>query len=214
MVSALYFYMDELMPNVQQYQLENEGQDDEFNLTRTIPLDFEDMEPNEKLYMNKFLCDNTRMLYYERDLFDAIGTVAYSLEYKYDFRCQVMQWTNDKIRVNYFAGIKEERVLGKVIDSREDIEIGRDAEQNNPDLETVEVLRFNKATNFKGEIQVQYNERLYDMTTFIIIYHTSISNDTEIYSGWTFSNSAEWDDFWFAEENTILYYSQNFIIGQ
>ena len=53
-----------------------------------------------------------------------------------------MSWVNDRIRVNYFAGVKGERILGKKIDSRDNVEWGREAEKNNWNLETIEELNF------------------------------------------------------------------------
>jgi hypothetical protein len=82
-------------------------------------------------------------MYYHESLFlDYIGSVPYSLDYNFDFDCQVMPWVTDRIRVNYFAGMKNKRILGKEIDSRDSTQKGREAEANNDKLPVVEGLNF------------------------------------------------------------------------
>ena len=49
-----------------------------------------------------------------------------------------MPWASDKIRVFYRAGLLNERILGKKMDSRKPVPGGRLEEANNPKLEVVE----------------------------------------------------------------------------
>ena len=48
----------------------------------------------------------------------------------------------------------------------------------------------------------------------IIIFHTNEYNDTTKYDNWSFSNMYLFDDFWFSSNNTILYWSEVFVIGE
>lgn len=94
-------------------------------------------------------------------------------------------------------------------------ELGREAEANNDRLRVVEHFNFSQATDFKGELIVKYDEEvLKGLKTFVIVYYTSIANETTMYDNWTFSTSGLWDDFWFSPINNILYWSEDFIIGE
>jgi hypothetical protein len=87
-----------------------------------MPSNYDEMTSQEVTFLNAFLCNHTRMYYHESLFLDYIGSVPYSLDYNFDFDCQVMPWVTDRIRVNYFAGMKNKRILGKEIDSRDSTE--------------------------------------------------------------------------------------------
>lgn len=111
-------------------------------LERTIPLNYEEFNPTEEEYVKQFLCNNTRLYYHQSTYLDYIGTVPYKLSYNYDWKCDIMPWASDKIRLYYRAGLLGERILGKKIDSRDPAPFGRLEEANNPKLEVVEQLNF------------------------------------------------------------------------
>lgn len=66
--------------------------------------------------------------------FDSIGYVPYTTRTVFDFRCQMMYWANDRIRVNFFGAFMGEAFTGKIIDSRE----------NNDDLKSDFDIKTNK----------------------------------------------------------------------
>ena len=78
------------------------------------------------------------MYYHQSSYLDYIGTIPYKLSYNYDWKCGIMPWASDKIRVFYRAGLLNERILGKKMDSRELVPTGRIEEANNHELEVVE----------------------------------------------------------------------------
>lgn len=131
MLAAVYFWMDELMPVVQQFQTDTSGNPMFMQLDRTIPLQYEDFTEQEEEYIKQFLCNNTRMYYHESLYKDYIGTVPYTLDFNYDWNCDIMPWATDKIRIYYRAGLLNERVMGKKLDSRNPVATGRLAEANN-----------------------------------------------------------------------------------
>ena len=48
----------------------------------------------------------------------------------------------------------------------------------------------------------------------IIIFHTNEYNDTTKYDNWSFTNMYLFDEFWYSLKNTILYWSEVFVIGE
>ena len=126
-----------------------------------------------------------------------------------------MPWASDKIRVFYRAGLLGERIMGKKIDSRNPAPMGRLEEANNMKLEVVEQLNFSQTIDFSGKNILEYNEEVLNgCRTFMILYYTTSWNDTEMYDNWTFSTPALWDEFWFSDLNSILYWSEVFTIGE
>lgn len=177
-------------------------------LDRTIPLQYEDFTEQEEEYIKQFLCNNTRMYYHESLYKDYIGTVPYTLDFNYDWNCDIMPWATDKIRIYYRAGLLNERIMGKKLDSRKPVATGRLAEANNKELEVVEFLNFSQTTDFKGEIVLKYDEEVFKgLKSQVIIYHTYVANDTTLYDNWTFSKPILFDNFWFSKNNSILYWS-------
>lgn len=188
---------------MQEYQAKNLNNPDVMQLDRTIPLRYEEFTPEEEEYVTQYLCNHTRFYYHESLYKDYIGTIPYELNYYYDWECSIMPWASDKIRLYYNAGLRNRRMIGKELDSRAmPAEVGREAEAKNTQLKQVENFNFSQATDFKGELVLKYDEvELKGLETFVIIYYTSVANDTEKYDNWTFSTSALWDDFWFAPVN-------------
>ena len=47
--------------------------------------------------MSEYLCNHTRGVYIENDVWDYVGYDLYNLETYYEFRCLIMPWYDDKI---------------------------------------------------------------------------------------------------------------------
>ena len=179
-------------------------------------MSYEEFTKKEEEYIKQFLCNNTRLYYHELLYKDYIGTIPYTLDFNYDWNCDIMPWASDKIRLYYRAGLLNERILGKKLDSREPPFLrGRIEEKNNERLEVVEHLNFSQVTDFKGEIVLEYDEVvLQGLKTFAILYHPYEYKNTSDYDNWRFSTPEIWDEFWFSEDNSILYWSETFVVGQ
>lgn len=87
--------------------------------------------PEEEEYIKQILCNHTRLYYHESLYKDYIGTIPYTLDFNYDWECDIMPWASDKIRLYYRAGLLDERIMGKRLDSRAPAATGRLAEANN-----------------------------------------------------------------------------------
>ena len=45
------------------------------------------------------------MYYDEKELWDIIGIVPYSIHSFFPFECRTMPWSNDRIRTGYYAAV-------------------------------------------------------------------------------------------------------------
>lgn len=60
LIATAYFYMAELMPKFQSYF------DDKYGNTKNFTDDFTNWSPEEKIYMEDFLCENVDVTYIEQ----------------------------------------------------------------------------------------------------------------------------------------------------
>jgi hypothetical protein len=102
-VAAVYFYINELFPKVDP----------------SFPKELVDFSAEQKEKLYKFLCGNVRMFVHDEFLNDTVGIQAYTTETYFDFKCRVMPWTNDKIRINFLTGVGGIKTIGKRVDSRD-----------------------------------------------------------------------------------------------
>ena len=131
------------------YQSRTRGNRDVTQLSKTLGNDIAFFSKEEIEWTRQYLCNHTRTVYYENEFTDIIGEDAYTVEAFIDFRCDIMRWADDRIRLTYFNGIHKERSIGKIIDSRNGTAVrGRDAERQNPDLQDTETMRFTQAVSF------------------------------------------------------------------
>lgn len=62
---------------------------------------FDELSHEDRKFIEEYFCNRTTMYYYQRDRYDAIGMEAYEDQYFFHFRCQLLPFANDKIRI-YF----------------------------------------------------------------------------------------------------------------
>ena len=105
LVATIYFWMDELIPKMEEFQ-------NRTGLYKPLPPKFEDYDYNDKMFMQEYLCNNTRIFLKEYKYVDVIGTKPYNYVYLYDWDCQMMPWANNRIRLNYFIGLHKHRMQG------------------------------------------------------------------------------------------------------
>ena len=75
--------------------------------------------------------------------YDKIGEEAYFTVRKvFDFKCQMMYWANDSIRVLF-----SQPLLGKILDSRKTVHLESEFNiMDNPDLEDTDFITFDKSS--------------------------------------------------------------------
>ena len=70
-------------------------------------------------YIESFICNTTRVFYMESVLNDSWAIPEpFTMYTIFDFKCIVMRWFDDKIRVSYQLNIGDNLASGKVYDSR------------------------------------------------------------------------------------------------
>jgi hypothetical protein len=71
---------------------------------RLVPAKFEDFNWADHEFLRFYICDNIKMEYWERQLFDPTFYPAEWDEYReLQFKCIPMSWSNSKIRVVFIV---------------------------------------------------------------------------------------------------------------
>lgn len=150
------------------------------------------------------------MYYRQKSYYDSIGTTAYVEKYKFVFKCELLDITNDKIRVHYWIPINDETYKSSFVHSLGDF----------APAENLTTIFFKRSSEFSAQIYCEFDEDLYDLYSWYALFHTKVGKDLTAFNNWNFSSdpSSKWWDsveygFWFAESSTLLVYSIKYQIG-
>ena len=134
------------------------------------------------------------------------------MEKFFEFECRVIDWANDKIRVNFLSGVGNIKTIGKKIDTREYDYVKPKIAEIDKYTET-ETLKFSLESNFKNELIVDYSPTLDGLSTLIVVMTTD-ERDQNAYNSFNFDTAALWDEFWFAEKSRMLLTTSTYILGE
>lgn len=166
---------------------------------------------HDKRFIEEYMCNRTNMYYRQKNYYDAIGTQAYTETYFYNFKCELLDIANDKIRIHYWIPIGDENYKASFENS-----LGGDREPN----ENLTTVFFKRSSEFSAQVICEFDEDLHGLKSWYALFHTKIAKDLTAYNNWNFSSdpSSKWWDsvdygFWFADTTTLLVYSVDYIIG-
>lgn len=145
--------------------------------------------------------------------FDRITGDNYNEVFDFDFKCELLDIVNDKIRLHYWIPINDQNYTATYF--------------NDLKSETIEPLYnkstvfFQRITGFIAQIKCEYHPDLNDLKSWFALFHTKIGKNLTAYNNWNFSSdtSSKWWDsiehgFWFAESTTMLIQTVPYIIGK
>ena len=84
-----------------------------------ISEDAKELKPWEFQIIEDYSCANTLFKYEELYKFDKIGEEPYELETNFQFKCEVLHFIDDRIRIRYFSDFTNP-VVGKFHNSSSD----------------------------------------------------------------------------------------------
>ena len=67
-----------------------------------IPLVAKDLKYTDKKIIEQYACSNSFFKYEEAELFEKIGEKPYSLEVNFYFKCEILHFIDDKIRIRFY----------------------------------------------------------------------------------------------------------------
>lgn len=94
-----YFYADELIPRVRQWQSKDPNIMNKHPFKRLVPLEFNDFDWADHELFSYFFCSNVKVKYFENQFFDPTTyPVEWSLNRDIEFKCITHRWRNRRIR--------------------------------------------------------------------------------------------------------------------
>lgn len=179
---------------------------------RLIPLTWKAMTWHDKRYIEEYFCNHTKTYFKQSSFKDAIGTVAYTEAYYFNFRCELLNIANDKIRIHYWIP----RVRGEIYANYTN-DHPKQLNQNKT-LAQLETVSFYRTSDFKAQFICELDQELVGLKSWSAFFHTSDGKNLTKFNNWNFSSSYWWDSveagFWFHENTTILYYTIPYIVGK
>ena len=119
-------------------------------------------------------------------------------------------WANDKVRVHYWVPINDP-----------EYEAEYEHSLGGPKEEAVHKLNevfFKRTSDFKASIECDFDEDLYGLRNFYVLFHTREGKDQSLYNNWNFSTPLIWDSidggFWYSQNTTILVFVATYTVGK
>lgn len=205
LVAAIYFWMDELLPKINAFQ-------NRTGLHKPLPAKFDDYDYHDQMFMQDYLCNNTRVFIKEYKYVDVIGYTPYNYVYLYDWDCQMMPWANNRIRLNYFIGLHKHSMKGVFYNESVHNYTGFDKTfglVDSPSLfdniteqpvEFVETFTLRKEISYFSAIYCKYSEEFQGLNNLLFIFTTEKFANKTVYNNWNFTTPTLWDEFWFDKE--------------
>ena len=218
LIAAIYFWMEELLPKINDFQKRT-------GLHKVLPEKFEDYDYYDQMFMEEYLCNNTRVFIKEYKYVDVIGFEPYNYVFLFDWKCQMMPWANNRIRLNYYIGLHDHNMKGVFYNESVhnyqsfDKYYGGVQAPNLFDnvtekpVEIIDYFSLRKEISYFSAIYCKYSEELKGLNNLLFIFTTEkFQNKTE-YNNWNFTTPTLWDEFWFDPTTQRIYKSPTFHIG-
>lgn len=144
--------------------------------------------------------------------YDRITGDNYNEIFEYDFRCELLDIANDKIRLHYWVPVNDEEYLSSY---------ENDLDPNMEPAYNRSTVFFWRSTGFSAQIRNEFHPDLHGLRSWYALFHTKIGKNLTAFNNWNFSSdtSSKWWDsiehgFWFAESTTMLIQTVPYYIGQ
>ena len=132
--------------------------------------------------------------------YDRIEGDSYSEFYNFDFPCELLEVTNDKIRIHYWIPMNDESFKSSFDNDLK------------PDLVpsyNSSTVFFWRSTGFSAQVRCEFDPDLYNLKSWYALFHTKIGkNNLTAFNNWNFTIPKWWDSiehgFWFDEATTML----------
>ena len=139
-----------------------------------LPIDYNDYTPLQKKYVEKFICEKSSMYYREQSFYDYINIKPYNEFQDFQFECVIMNWANDRIRIQYRGAIAGRRMIGKKWNDRYIIADNFDAHDpiHRSKLEDTERIYLRRSSIYKHEIRMDFDGILNGMMADFFLFST------------------------------------------
>ena len=171
------------------------------------------MDYYDRKYVEDYMCSRLSVFYQSRQLYDAIGTKAWTEILEYKFKCELLMVVNSRIRMHFWLPYSDDTLRGNFTN---DSELGN-GRQHMSDEELQQVY-FLQSSSFWAQLKATFSSDLDGHDTFSWFFHSKEHNETTKYNNWNFTTPKVWDSvehgFWFAEKTEALWRTQNYIVGK
>ena len=171
LLSCNWFYVDEIFTHIRNQQLKNleetdQEKRDKLRDHRILPegITFDELSYDDRMFIEEYFCNRTKMYYYQRSRYDAIGTEAYENQFYFYFKCELLPFADNKIRVKYNVPINDVDYNARFINS-----IGR-LEPLADDATTT--VYYKRSSEFRAEIVCSFDEDLHGLRSQYALFHT------------------------------------------
>lgn len=135
----------------------------------------------------------------------------------FDFKCQITQFANDKIRVCYYLPMEPGAAIANFENTNP-----ADAEKSGGKLSMEEnekdQMRFVRSNTFRQQVITSFHPEMNGLHTFAVLLHSREAKNLTLYNGWNFTRTYEWDSltdesFWYSPNTIMIFETEKIRIG-
>ena len=215
--SANWFYFEEVVQHIRNQQLRRNSETEkdqagQLREYRLLPegIPFDELAYDDRKFIEEYFCNRTKMYYFQRNRYDAIGMEAYENQFFFHFRCSLLPFANDKIRIYFQMPVNDENYRAEFKNS-----LGR-PEPKSENASTT--IYYKRSSEFRAEIVCEFDPDLTGLSSFYALFHSAEGKNETKYNNWNFTTPTLWDSveegFWFATNTTKLVKTQTYVIGK
>ena len=118
-----WFYINEIFKHIQDHQKRNRIQTNKalkFKEYPNIGLTWDKLSWHDKRFVEEYLCNRTSLYYKQARYYESIGTDAYTEQYLFNFKCELLPIANDKIRIHYWIPLHDSDYKASYLNDRTD----------------------------------------------------------------------------------------------
>ena len=160
-------------------------------------------------YVERFLCEQTSVVYSEQMQWDAVGVAVWDEFKKFKFACRLTFFANDKIRLLHFIPLRPGEASATFENTNPQIAKEHGGKVALEDWEKT-IATFNSTSNFLQQIDCFYSEEMHGIRSYSWGFHRGDGMDHDKYNGFNFTSTKVWDatepeSFWYNRNTTALF---------
>lgn len=221
LVHGTLFFVDELLPRLRQYQEFTKDDPKAIKMLngpdKRLKESFKDFDYFDWQFTEAFLCERVKMSMQTIRLVDQVGITPYKKTVTFNFGCQILPFSNDKVRILHMTPMNDPSYAGVYTNDSPEGQ----GEQSRS-FESRRKVDFATTVDYRALVSVDFavDAFLKDLETFSWLFHSKErASKPEKYNGWNFTNPIIWDStsvdsFWWNENTQNLYRTVNYKLGQ
>lgn len=168
-----------------------------------IPVDGSELQWRHYAIIEKIGCAASEFAYEESITLEYIGGSPFTASSTFKYRCQVMMFSDNRLRFRYYYR-PQELITGQFKNSSAEY-------VSKPDDDRLEFIDIRKSSGYKNEFRFSFDETFKGMSNYQVLLYSNETHFADKYNGWNFTHPELWDEFWYEPETDKLFETNKYV---